>query len=66
MLVETGEHKHPVDLGGGLFLGRAHGFFCADSRTQNHQLLVGIVPEFLLAAGEGEAGDIVTSSKQFS
>lgn len=64
MLVEGGKHKFSVNFGGGLLFGGAHGFFCTDSRTQTHQLLVRVVLEFLLAAGEGEAGNVVASSKQ--
>jgi hypothetical protein len=66
MLVEGRKHKLPVDFGGGLLFGSAHSFFCTDSRTQAHQLLVRVVLKLLLAAGEGEAGDIVASSKQLS
>jgi hypothetical protein len=63
MLVEGGKHKLSVDFGGGLLFGSAHGFFYTNSHTQTHQLLVGIVLEFLLAAGEGEAGDIIACGK---
>jgi hypothetical protein len=66
MFVEGWKHKLPVDLGGGLLFGSTQSFFRANSYTQTHQLLVGVVLEFLLAASEGEAGNIVTSSKQLS